>query len=82
MNTHVDSHLLRLAKPTAACVALKGFFAGVSANVLAQVVSPPKAFSAIGTLEHGNWTLRRHYGHSQRLISDKMSISEKFLLHR
>ena len=67
MNTHVDSHLLRLAESAAAGVALKRFFTGVSADVLAQVISPPKAFAAIGTLEHGNWSLGCHDCHSQRL---------------
>lgn len=67
MNTHVDSHLLRLAESAAAGVALKGFFTGVGADVLTQVISPPKAFAAIGTLEHGNWSLGCHDCHSQRL---------------
>jgi hypothetical protein len=67
MNTHVDSHLLRLAESAAAGVALKWFFTGVGADMLAQVISPPKAFAAIGTLEHGNWSLGCHDCHSQRL---------------
>jgi len=34
MNTHVDSHLLRLAKTATAGVALERLLARVSANVL------------------------------------------------
>lgn len=67
MNTHVDSHLLRLAESSAASVALEGFFTGVSTDMLSQMISPPKTFSAIWTLEHGNWSLRSHNCHSQRL---------------
>lgn len=68
MNTHVDSHLLRLAESSAASVALEGFFTGVSTDMLSQMISPPETFSAIWTLEHGNWSLRSHDCHSQRLV--------------
>lgn len=67
MNTHVDTHLLRLAESTAARIALKRFFSRVGADVLAQVVSSSKSFAAIRTLEHGDRALWRHYCHSQRL---------------
>ena len=80
MNTHVDSHLLRLAEPAAAGVALKRFFTGMGADMLTQVISSSKAFAAIGTLEHGNWSLRCHNCHSQWLkVNDKVSSELKLL---
>ena len=67
MNTHVDSHLLRLAEPAAAGVALERLLARVGPDVLAQVVPPPEALAAVRALEHRDRALRRHHRHSQRL---------------
>ena len=67
MNTHVDSHLLRLAEAAPARVALKRLLARVGADVLAQVIPPPEALPAIRALEHRYWALRRDHRHSQRL---------------
>lgn len=74
MNTHVDSHLLRLAEAAAAGVALKRLLARVGADVLAQVVPPPESLAAVRALEHRHRSLRRDHRHSQRLQRQHMRL--------
>lgn len=68
MNTHVDSDLLRLAKTAPAGGALEGLFARMGPDVLTQVIPSAEALAAVRALEHGHRPLRRHNGHSQRLL--------------
>ena len=67
MNTHVNTHLLRLAESATADVTLKGFLTGVSADMLSQMIPSSKAFATVLALEHRHRTLRRNNCHSKNL---------------